>query len=71
MKTHELKLELIDWILKTKNLSILNTLASLRAKDQSTPERELSRKAGWGRELIAEIADDFDEIPEGFKDYMP
>lgn len=71
MKTHELKLELIDWILKTKNLSILNTLASLRAKDQSTLTGELSRKAGWGRELIAEIAEDFDEIPDGFKDYMP
>ena len=33
--------------------------------------QKITRQPGWGKGIFSNVADDFDDIPIGFEDYIP
>ena len=60
------KMELIDWILKIKDVQIINSIKSI--KDQKKEHK--GRQFGSGKHLISKISEDFNEPLDQFKDYQ-
>ncbi len=70
MSIQVLKLELIQWILLLKDIQILNEIQQLKEK---LPEKNAvfkPRQFGCGKGIFTYVADDFDETPPGFEEYM-
>ncbi|MEG3860809.1 hypothetical protein [Microcoleus sp. herbarium12] len=70
MSIQVLKLELIQWILLSKHIQILKEIQKLK---ENSPEKTAllkPRQFGCGKGVFTYIADDFDETPPGFEEYM-
>jgi ABC-type nitrate/sulfonate/bicarbonate transport system ATPase subunit len=64
------KLELIQWISNLENVKLLNELAQIRIKN-SKSKTKAKRYFGCGKNIIGEIAEDFNEPLDHFKEYQP
>jgi hypothetical protein len=70
MSIQVLKVELIQWILLSKHIQILKEIQKLK---ENSPEKTAllkPRQFGCGKGFFTYIADDFDETPPGFEEYM-
>ncbi|MCU0543059.1 MAG: hypothetical protein MUE44_12935 [Oscillatoriaceae cyanobacterium Prado104] len=70
MSIQVLKLELIQWILLLKDIQILNEIQKLK---ENSPEKTAvlkPRQFGCGKGIFTYVADDFDETPPGFEEYI-
>ena len=70
MNIESLKLELIQWILLFKDIQLLNDIQKLK---ENTVEKTVAvqpRQFGCGKGIFTYVADDFDETPPGFEEYM-
>lgn len=66
------KISLISWIAGLQDIALLKSLLQLQIQQNhqkiSTPI-STKRQAGWGKQWILYIADDFDDTPPGFEEY--
>ena len=70
MSIQVLKLGLIQSILLLKDIQFLNEIQKLK---ENSPEKTAvlkPRQFGCGKGVFTYIADDFDETPPGFEEYM-
>ncbi|MEG4322276.1 MULTISPECIES: hypothetical protein [unclassified Microcoleus] len=70
MSIQFLKLELIQWILLLKDTQILNKIQKMK---ENSPEKTAvlkPRQFGCGQGIFTYLADNFDETPLGFEEYM-
>lgn len=70
MSIQVLKLELIQWILLLKDVQLLNEIQKLKEKSPEQTTVFKSRQFGCGKGIFTDVADDFDETPPGFEEYM-
>lgn len=70
MSIQVLKLELIQWILLLKDVQILNEIQKLKEKSPEKTAALKPRQFGCGKGIFTYVADDFDETPPGFEEYM-
>lgn len=70
MSIQVLKLELIQWILLLKDIQILNEIQKLKEKSPEKTAVLKPRQFGCGQGIFTYVADDFDETPPGFEEYM-
>ena len=70
MNIQSLKLELIQWILLLQDLQILNEIQNIKEKSVENTAAIQPRKFGCGKGIFTYVADDFDETPPGFEEYM-
>jgi hypothetical protein len=47
----------------------LKQLQDIKKKMEEPPKSD--RAPGWGKDFFLYVADDFDETPVGFEEYMP
>ncbi|WP_375562980.1 hypothetical protein ACE193_10790 [Bernardetia sp. OM2101] len=74
LKQEELKYKLINWIVNLNDSKKLEQLMNLLQKDEtlnSTISNTEKRKFGFGKGTYTNVADDFDEPLDDFKEYMP
>jgi hypothetical protein len=69
MSTEALKLELIRWVGGMTDKKSLKQLQDIKKKMEEPPKSD--RAPGWGKDFFLYVADDFDETPVGFEEYMP
>ncbi len=69
MNIESTKVELIDWIIKINDQYSLKRILSLKEK-LSLGEEKKVEIFGSGKHLIEQIADDFNEPLEDFKEYQ-
>jgi hypothetical protein len=70
MSIQVLKLELIQWILLLKDIQLLNEIQKLKEKSPEKSAVVTTRQFGCGQGIFTYVADDFDETPPGFEEYM-
>ncbi len=70
MSIQVLKLELIQWILLLKDIQVLNEIQKLKEKSPEKTAILKPRQFGCGKGIFTYVADDFDETPPGFEEYM-
>lgn len=70
MNTESLKLELIQWILSLKDSQVLNEIQKMKENADKNAPTVQPRQFGCGKGIFTYVADDFDETPPGFEDYM-
>ncbi|MEG4345066.1 hypothetical protein QUB70_17470 [Microcoleus sp. A003_D6] len=70
MSIQVLKLELIQWILLLKDIQLLDEIQKLREKSSEKTAVLKPRQFGCGQGIFTYVADDFDETPPGFEEYM-
>lgn len=70
MSIQVLKLELIQWILLLKDIELLNEIQKLKEKSPEKTAVLKPRQFGCGQGIFTYVADDFDETPPGFEEYM-
>ncbi|HEY9853987.1 MAG TPA: hypothetical protein V6D28_31260 [Leptolyngbyaceae cyanobacterium] len=70
MNTESLKLELIQWILSLKDSQVLNEIQKMKENSYKNAPTVQPRQFGCGKGIFTYVADDFDETPPGFEDYM-
>jgi len=70
MSIQVIKLELIQWILLLKDIQLLNELQKLKEKSPEKTAVLKPRQFGCGQGIFTYVADDFDETPPGFEEYM-
>ncbi len=70
MSIQVLKLELIQWILLLKDIQLLNEIHKLKEKSPEKTAVLKPRQFGCGQGIFTYVADDFDETPPGFEEYM-
>jgi hypothetical protein len=70
MSIQVLKLELIQWILLLKDIQVLNEIQKLKEKSPEKTAVLKPRQFGCGQGIFTYVADDFDETPPGFEEYM-
>ena len=70
MNTESLKLELIQWILSLKDSEALNKIQKFKENYSENAPAVQPRQVGCGKGIFTYVADDFDETPPGFEDYM-
>ena len=63
------KLDLIEWISRTRDAKLLQKLSELK-QSQPTQESVPIRRAGWGKDVFVHVAEDFDATPPGFEAYL-
>jgi hypothetical protein len=68
MNVDTIKIELIDWIARLKDPSLVNKL--LEFKKTVTLQKTENKLFGSGKHLIEFIAEDFNEPLEDFKQYQ-
>ena len=64
------KLELIQWISNLNDLRVLEEVLEFRKKNASKLTQP-KRFFGCGKDIILEIADDFNEPLDEFNEYKP
>ena len=62
------KLEIIEWVLKLKDTSILDEV--MKVKKVRRHKTRGTRKFGSDKKIFTYIADDFDTTPADFRDYI-
>ena len=70
MSIQVLKLELIQWILLLKDIQLLNEIQKVKEKSPEKTAVLKPRQFGCGQGIFTYVADDFDETPPGFEEYM-
>lgn len=65
------KLELINRIALLQDTLLLARVKQILDKAEMLATSPKPRQAGWGKGIFGNIADDFDETPYGFEDYIP
>ncbi|MFB2918311.1 MULTISPECIES: hypothetical protein [Aerosakkonema] len=70
MNTEYLKLELIQWILSLKDAEALNKIQKFKENHSENALAVQPRQFGCGQGIFTYVAEDFDETPPGFEDYM-
>ena len=70
MSIQVLKLELMQWILLLKDIQLLNEIQKLKEKSPEKTAVLKPRQFGCGQGIFTYVADDFDETPPGFEEYM-
>ena len=70
MSIQVLKLELIQWILLLKDIQLLNEIQKLKEKSPEKTAILNPRQFSCGKGIFTYVADDFDETPPGFEEYM-
>ena len=70
MNTESLKLELIQWILSLKDAEALNEIQKMKENFSENAPGVQPRQFGCGKGIFTYVADDFDQTPPGFEDYM-
>jgi hypothetical protein len=65
------KLEVINRIALLQDTLLLARVKQILDKSEIRPSLPKLRQAGWGKGIFTFIADDFNDTPEGFEDYMP
>jgi hypothetical protein len=68
MNVNTAKVELIDWIVKINDLSLINKILNLK-KELSVTGYKGSTNYGSGKHLIDYVSDDFNEPLDVFKEY--
>jgi len=64
------KLELIQWISNLDNARLLKEIAEIRNRTTSQ-NTEPKRFFGCGKDIVLEIAEDFNEPLDHFNEYQP
>jgi hypothetical protein len=64
------KLE-VNRIALLQDTLLLARVKQILDKSEIHPPSPKLRQAGWGKGIFTFIADDFNDTPEGFEDYMP
>jgi hypothetical protein len=70
MNTESLKLELIQWILSLKDPQTLDKIKQMKENSLEKAVVIQPRQFGCGKGIFTYVADDFDETPPGFEEYM-
>jgi hypothetical protein len=70
MSIQVFKLELIQWILLLKDIQLLNEIQKLKEKSPEKTAVLKPRQFACGKGIFTYVADDFDETPPGFEEYM-
>ena len=70
MNIQSLKLELIQWILSSEDIQLLNEIQNIKEKSEGNTSPIQPRKFGCGKGIFTYVADDFDATPPGFEEYM-
>ena len=70
MNTESLKLELIQWILSLKDPQTLEKIQQMKENSSEKAVVIQLRQFGCGKGIFTYVADDFDETPPGFEEYM-
>jgi len=70
MSIQVIKLELIQWILLVKDIQLLNEIQKLKEKSPEKITVLKPRQFGCGKGIFTCVADDFDETPPGFEEYI-
>lgn len=70
MNTESLKLGLIQWILSLKDSEALNEIQKVKENYSENAPTVQPLQFGCGKGIFTYVADDFDETPPGFEDYM-
>lgn len=70
MNTEFIKLELIQWILSLKDAEALNEIQKMKENYSENALAVQPRQFGCGKGIFTYVAEDFDETPPGFEDYM-
>ncbi|PIY09334.1 MAG: hypothetical protein COZ18_08215 [Flexibacter sp. CG_4_10_14_3_um_filter_32_15] len=72
LKQEELKYKLINWIVNLNDSKKLEQLMNLLQKEETliSPTAH-KRTLGFGKGTYKNVADDFDEPLDDFKEYMP
>ncbi len=65
------KLEVINKIALLQDTLLLARVKQILDKSDIQKSSSKLRQAGWGKGIFTYVADDFDDTPEGFEDYMP
>jgi hypothetical protein len=65
------KLEVINKITLLKDALLLAMVNQILDKANDNVSNSKPRQAGWENGIFTYVADDFDEISEGFGDYFP
>lgn len=60
----------MQWILLVKDIQLLNEIQKLKAKSPEKITVLKPREFGCGKGIFTYVADDFDETPPGFEEYM-
>ena len=68
MSVEAQKLEIIEWVLKLKDVSIIKEV--LKVKNVHPVKKRGTRKFGSGKHIFTYVADDFDAPLSDFKEYM-
>lgn len=64
------KLEVINKIALLQDTLLLARVKQILDKSEISKSSVKPRQAGWGKGIFTYIANDFNETPEGFEDYM-
>ena len=65
------KLEIINKITLLQDTLFLTRVKQILDKSEIRESSIKPRQAGWGKGIFTYVANDFDETPDGFEDYMP
>ncbi len=65
------KLEVINKIAMLQDTLLLAKVKQILDKSDIHKSLTKPRQAGWGKGIFTYIADDFNDIPQGFEDYIP
>lgn len=68
MSVEAQKLEIIEWVLKLKDVSAIKKIMKMKSADGG--KRPGTRKFGSGKHIFTYVSDDFDEPLPDFKEYM-
>ncbi len=68
MNVEAQKLAIIEWVLQLKDVCTIREV--LKVKDVYPSKKPGTRKFGCGKNIFTYVADDFDDTPVDFKDYM-
>ncbi len=69
MNIQSLKLELIQWILSSQDIQLLNEIQNIKEKSGANNSAIQPRKFGCGKGIFTYIADYFDATPPGFEEW--
>ena len=67
MSVDALKLEIIDWVLKVNDITVLEEI--LAYKKSMSSQQAAARTFGGGKHIFTNISDDFDEPLDDFHQY--
>lgn len=62
------KLEIIEWVLKLRDVSAIKEV--MKVKNIHPAKKHGSRKFGGGKKIFTYVGDDFDAPLPDFKEYM-